>query len=57
MPWEEFEQRAGREMALMWRFFESDGFHVDIPALRRELPNMMTFERWLQAKWARHLTA
>lgn len=57
MPWEEFEQRAGREMALMWRFFENGGFHVDIPALRRELPNMMTFDRWLQAKWAKHLTA
>jgi uncharacterized protein YbjT (DUF2867 family) len=55
--WEEFEQRSGPDMTAMWRFFESGGFHVDIPTLRQELPNMMTFERWIQSKWTRHLTA
>jgi uncharacterized protein YbjT (DUF2867 family) len=55
--WDEFEQRSGPDMTAMWRFFESSGFHVDIPTLRQELPNMMTFERWLQSKWTRHLTA
>jgi uncharacterized protein YbjT (DUF2867 family) len=57
MPWEEFEQRAGRDMTSMWRYFEDAGFHVDIPSLRQELPNMKTFERWIQSNWTRHLTA
>ena len=55
--WSEFEQRAGHDMTVMWRFFESAGFKVDIPALRQELPNMMTFERWLHSTWTKHLTA
>jgi uncharacterized protein YbjT (DUF2867 family) len=55
--WDEFEQRSGADVTAMWRFFESTGFQVDIPTLRQELPNMMTFERWLQSKWTRHLTA
>jgi uncharacterized protein YbjT (DUF2867 family) len=55
--WEEFEERLGHDMAAMWRFFDAGGFTVDIPSLRQELPNMMTFERWLQSNWAKHLTA
>jgi len=55
--WDEFEQRSGPEMTAMWRFFENSGFGVDIPTLRQELPNMMTFERWLQSNWTRHFTA
>jgi uncharacterized protein YbjT (DUF2867 family) len=57
MPWEEFEERVGTAMTGMWRFFENTGFHVDIPVLRQELPNLMTFERWLHSTWTRHLTA
>lgn len=57
MPWEDFEQRAGSEMTTMWRFFQNVGYSVDIPVLRQELPNLMTFERWLHTAWAKHLTA
>lgn len=57
VSWDEFEERAGHDMASMWRFFESSGFQIDIPTLRQELPNMMTFERWLHSKWTKHLTA
>jgi uncharacterized protein YbjT (DUF2867 family) len=57
IAWEEFAQRAGAEMASMWRFFETGGFHLDISAVRQELPNMMTFEHWLQTKWTKHRTA
>lgn len=57
MPWEDFEQRAGSEMTPMWRFFQNVGYSVDIPVLRQELPNLMTFERWLHTAWAKHLTA
>ena len=57
MSWEEFEQRSGPDMTAMWKFFDSGGFGVDIPSLRQELPNMMTFERWLRSNWTKHLTA
>ena len=57
MGWEEFEQRQGPDMTAMWRFFETHSLHIDIPALRQELPGMQTFEHWLRARWTRHLTA
>lgn len=57
MSWEEFERCSGPDMAAMWKFFDADGFAVDIPSLRQELPNMMTFERWLRSNWTKHLTA
>jgi uncharacterized protein YbjT (DUF2867 family) len=57
MPWEDFERRAGSEMTVMWRFFQNEGYTVDIPAVRQELPNLMTFERWLRTAWTKHLTA
>lgn len=57
MSWEEFEQRSGPDYTAMWKFFDSGGFGVDIPSLRQELPNMMTFERWMRSNWTKHLTA
>jgi uncharacterized protein YbjT (DUF2867 family) len=57
IPWDQFEQRAGSGMTAMWRFFEERGYHVNIPVLRQELPDMMTFERWLHAHWTKYLTA
>ena len=57
MAWEEFEKRAGKDMAAMWRFLESPGLHIDIPALRQELSGMLAFEHWLRAKWTKYLTA
>ena len=57
MAWEQFEQHMGPEMTKMWRLFETGGFRIDLSALRQEMPNVMTFERWLQSKWTRHLTA
>lgn len=52
VPWEQFEQRAGKEMTVMFRWFEAVGYHVDISALREEHPNLLTFEHWLQTHWA-----
>lgn len=57
VPWEQFEQHMGPEMTKMWRMYENGGFGVDLQALRQEMANLMTFERWLQSKWTRHLTA
>ncbi len=57
IPWAEFERAAGREMTVMFRWFEEVGYHVDIPAVRREYPNLMNLERWLQSKWRRAFAA
>ena len=53
MPWDEFEQRAGHEMTLMYRWFEEKGYDIDIPAVRQEYPQLTTFNRWLEQKWRR----
>ncbi len=50
VPWGEFEDRAGREITRMWRWFQDVGYHADIPALRREYPPLLTVERWAQAQ-------
>ena len=57
VPWDEFEKQAGPEMTTMWRWFESNGYHVDISAVRQEYPNLTSFERWVQSKWLRRQTA
>ena len=57
VPWDQFEQQAGHEIALMFRWFEEVGYHVDIPALRQEYPNLMGFERWLQTHWVKRQAA
>ena len=49
--WEDYEAVAGREMTLMYRWFQEVGYSVNIGALRTEHPNLMTFERWLQSNW------
>src|SRR5207244_1674717 len=42
-PWDEFEQRVGKEMTLMFRWFQETGYHVDIGAVRQEYPGLTTF--------------
>ncbi|KAI1506391.1 nucleoside-diphosphate-sugar epimerase family protein [Biscogniauxia marginata] len=39
---------AAREVGLMFRWFETDGYGVDIAALRREEPGLQDFETWLR---------
>ncbi len=51
MPFDEFEKKAGHEMAVMYRWFQDVGYKVDIPALRQELANLTSFERWLNTNW------
>lgn len=57
VPWEQFEQKIGREEAIMFRWFQETGYHADISALRQEYPNLTSFEKWLHSKWTRVLTA
>lgn len=50
--WQEFEQHAGHELAVMYRWFEDKGYHLDLDEVRREYPNATTFNRWLETYWA-----
>ena len=51
ISWEKYEEAAGHELTLMYRWFQDVGYSVDIAALKQEYPNLMPFERWLQANW------
>jgi uncharacterized protein YbjT (DUF2867 family) len=48
VPWDQFRQNAGDEMTRMYRWFEDVGYHVDIAAVRRELPSLATLEQVLR---------
>lgn len=52
-PWDQFEQQAGPEMTVMYRWFEEKGYSVDIPAVRGEYPELTGFNRWLEENWTR----
>ncbi|HYZ87510.1 MAG TPA: NmrA/HSCARG family protein [Bryobacteraceae bacterium] len=47
VPWDALEQQISQEMALMFHWFEDHGYTADIPAVRAEYPDLMTFPRWL----------
>jgi uncharacterized protein YbjT (DUF2867 family) len=49
VPWDQFEQRAGREMTMMFRWFEEVGYHANIAEVRAEYAELTTLERWAQA--------
>ena len=51
LNWNDFEHRAGREAALLYRWLENPAYRIDISAVRHELPSLMSFERWLHSKW------
>ncbi|MDQ2843123.1 MAG: NmrA/HSCARG family protein [Acidobacteriota bacterium] len=51
VPWDQFEKQAGHETSVMFRWFQDVGYRVDLDALRQELPNLTTFERWLNTNW------
>jgi nucleoside-diphosphate-sugar epimerase len=51
VPWDAFEERAGHEITIMYRWFQNVGYHADIAALRQELPSLTSFGRWLNNKW------
>lgn len=57
VPWDEFEKAAGAEMTAMYRWFDTVGYHADIPAVRGEYSNLSSLERWLQAKWRKVFAA
>ncbi|MEX0653686.1 MAG: NmrA/HSCARG family protein [Phycisphaeraceae bacterium] len=54
VPWDAFEQQMGPEYTVMYRWFEEVGYRADIPALRREHPDLKTLEQYLRERqWQR----
>jgi len=51
VPWDRFEQQAGHEMTVMYRWFQNVGYNVDIAGLRQEHPSPINFDRWLNTTW------
>jgi uncharacterized protein YbjT (DUF2867 family) len=51
VPWDAFEEQAGHEITVMYQWFQNVGYHVDIAALRQELPSLTSFDRWLNNTW------
>jgi uncharacterized protein YbjT (DUF2867 family) len=51
ISWDQFEKNMGRELTVMYRWFEEKGFHFNIEQVRREYPLTHTFNRWLEAYW------
>jgi uncharacterized protein YbjT (DUF2867 family) len=49
--WDDFEQRAGKEFTTMYRWFEREGYHVDIAAVRKDRPQLLTLGKWLDQHW------
>ncbi|KAK4676213.1 hypothetical protein QC764_0086100 [Podospora pseudoanserina] len=40
---------AIKEVGIMFQFFEDEGYHVDIEARRRDVPDLQNFAAWLKA--------
>jgi uncharacterized protein YbjT (DUF2867 family) len=57
LPWDEFEKRIDPDHFKMFQWFDRAGYHVDIAAVRGELPQLHTFERWLQSTWRAQVPA
>jgi uncharacterized protein YbjT (DUF2867 family) len=53
VPWDQFEQQMGHEMTVMYRWFEAQGYHVDIAGVREQYPELTGFNRWLEQKWSK----
>jgi uncharacterized protein YbjT (DUF2867 family) len=53
ISWDQFEQQAGREMTVMYRWFDEKGYSVDIGAVRQHYPELTSFNRWLEQNWTR----
>ena len=51
VSWDQFEKNMGRELTVMYHWFEEKGFHFNIEEVRREYPSTHTFDRWLEEYW------
>ncbi|MBW4689353.1 MAG: NmrA/HSCARG family protein [Komarekiella atlantica HA4396-MV6] len=48
IPFEAFEQQAGEEVTIMFRWFENVGYAADLAQLKREFPAPTDFESYLR---------
>ena len=48
IPFEAFEQQAGEEVTIMYRWFEDVGYEADLAALKREFSKLSDFESYLR---------
>jgi uncharacterized protein YbjT (DUF2867 family) len=54
IPFAAFEQQAGEEMTIMYRWFENDGYRADLAQLQRLFPAPTDLESYLrECGWAR----
>jgi uncharacterized protein YbjT (DUF2867 family) len=52
VPWDEYRKAAGEEYHDMFRWFQDVGYDADIPPLRKEYPQLTSFEQYLRrAGW------
>ncbi|GAB7525704.1 NmrA/HSCARG family protein [Paraburkholderia sp. 2C] len=51
VSWDQFEKNMGRELTMMYRWFEEKGFHFDIDEVRHVYPQTHTFGQWLNTHW------
>jgi uncharacterized protein YbjT (DUF2867 family) len=47
ITWDAYEAEAGEEMTMMMRWFDQIGYDVDVDALRRKHPDLLTYEQYL----------
>jgi uncharacterized protein YbjT (DUF2867 family) len=47
VSWAAYEADAGEHMAVMVRWFDKTGYSVDVEALRKEYPGLLTYEQYL----------
>ena len=57
LPWDDFKKRTDPDRLKMFQWFDNVGFDVDISAVRAELPQLHSFERWLQTTWRAQVPA
>ena len=54
IPFEAFEQQAGEEVTIMFRWFENVGYIADLAQLQREFSGLTDFESYLRDQgWAK----
>jgi uncharacterized protein YbjT (DUF2867 family) len=54
IPFEAFEQQAGEEVTIMYRWFETVGYAADLAQLKRDFPAPSDFESYLHDhNWAK----
>ncbi len=51
IPWPDFEKSAPAEITAMFKWFEADGYHADVPALRARYPFLTSFDAYLHRTW------